>query len=60
MNNNTARIEELQAKIDRILNIAKTYKTCRDGSYEACLHFEGYYSLKKELDELLDRPTVLT
>jgi hypothetical protein len=52
MNDTATRIEELQAKIDKTLRQSEAYRTCRDGSYEAALHFNGYYTLIKELKQL--------
>ena len=27
------------------------YGTCKDGSFEACLHYRGYYNLRNEIEE---------
>jgi microsomal dipeptidase-like Zn-dependent dipeptidase len=46
--------QELQDKMNKIMEKAtRVYGTCQDGSFEACLHYEGYYALKKQIDDLL-------
>lgn len=52
MNDIVAKSEELQAKIDKVLKRAENYRTCRDGSYEASLHYDGYYTLLEQLKQL--------
>ena len=42
--------QELREKMAKIKeSCKKVYGTCTDGSFEACLHYEGYYHLFKEL-----------
>lgn len=49
---------EIQEKMDEIYRTAKeVYGTCRDGSFEAALHYSGYYDLKKQLEEIDEKST---
>lgn len=47
----TPSLEEIASKA---LSHAGVYKTCRDGSYEACLAQYNYGAIKKELDRRKD------
>lgn len=45
-------IDEIKAKMDKILASAEHWKRSQDGSYEMELSMSGYWDLKKQYDEL--------
>ena len=47
----TERLEEIKAEA---LKCAKVYKSCRDGSYEACLASYNYDAVNAELKRRQD------
>lgn len=47
--------EQLQKKVNYALSQAKVYEKCTDGSYNAALHYYGYFSALKELTKLNEK-----
>ncbi len=40
---------EVKAEMEAIKDSCSCYEGCRDGSYDACLHANGYFKLSAEL-----------
>jgi len=45
--------KELEEKAQKIYDEAKrVYGTCKDGSFQCALDFNGYYKLQRQIEEL--------
>lgn len=49
-----SRVDEIEAKMKKILERNSHWKSCQDGSYEMALSMDGYYKLNDELKSLRD------
>lgn len=44
-------LEELKEHLQKVIDLAEGYKSCQDGSYEMCWHYEVVPVLKR-IEEL--------
>lgn len=40
-------LEEAKKEMERIEKSCSVYKTCKDGSFQACLHYNAYYEYER-------------